>query len=215
MGLWITGYPVSAIGSADCPQQRREGKRAEMAEVFTNLSTAPVDCASVRSPRAPVASPIIPAARLARADPGCAVAVIPAILGLWQRTQIDLHLVSDATGETLNSIARATTAQFEHVQIVYHRWSLIRTRFQLHRVLEGIEAEPGPVLSTLVDKALRADLESDLPAARCAGGQRARPGDEPAAGPDRRAGHRAPGPAIRAGRRLFPPDRRHALRARA
>ena len=56
--------------------------------------------------------------------------------------QIDLHLVSDATGETLNSIARATTAQFEHVQIVYHRWSLIRTRFQLHRVLEGIEASP-------------------------------------------------------------------------
>ncbi len=73
---------------------------------------------------------------------------------------IDLHLVSDATGETLNSIARATIAQFEHVQIVYHRWSLIRTRFQLHRVLEGIEAEPGPVLSTLVDKALRSDLET-------------------------------------------------------
>ena len=49
--------------------------------------------------------------------------------------RIDLHLVSDATGETLNSIARATVAQFEHVSIQYHRWSLIRTRFQLHRVL--------------------------------------------------------------------------------
>jgi regulator of PEP synthase PpsR (kinase-PPPase family) len=74
--------------------------------------------------------------------------------------RLNLHLVSDATGETLNSIARATTAQFEHVDIIYHRWSLIRTRFQLHRVLEGIESEPGPVLSTLVDKALRADLET-------------------------------------------------------
>ncbi|MBV8397251.1 MAG: kinase/pyrophosphorylase, partial [Acetobacteraceae bacterium] len=74
--------------------------------------------------------------------------------------RINLHLVSDATGETLNAIARATTAQFEHVQILYHRWSLIRTRFQLHRVLEGIEAEPGPVLSTVVDKALRGDLET-------------------------------------------------------
>ncbi len=73
--------------------------------------------------------------------------------------RMNLHLVSDATGETLNAIARATTVQFEHVQIVYHRWSLIRTRFQLHRVLEGIEADPGPVLSTLVDKALRTDLE--------------------------------------------------------
>ena len=74
--------------------------------------------------------------------------------------RINLHLVSDATGETLNSIARATVTQFEHVSIVYHRWSLIRTRFQLHRVLEGIEAEPGPVLSTVIDRALRADLES-------------------------------------------------------
>jgi regulator of PEP synthase PpsR (kinase-PPPase family) len=74
--------------------------------------------------------------------------------------RMNLHLVSDATGETLNSIARATVSQFEHVSIIYHRWSLIRTRFQLHRVLEGIEAEPGPVLSTVIDQALRSDLET-------------------------------------------------------
>jgi len=74
--------------------------------------------------------------------------------------RINLHLVSDATGETLNSIARATVSQFERVTITYHRWSLIRTRFQLHRVLEGIEAEPGPVLSTVIDKALSNDLET-------------------------------------------------------
>jgi len=74
--------------------------------------------------------------------------------------RLTLHLVSDATGETLNSIARATCSQFEHVHITYHRWSLIRTRFQLHRVLEGIEAEPGPVLSTVIDRALRSDLET-------------------------------------------------------
>jgi [pyruvate, water dikinase]-phosphate phosphotransferase / [pyruvate, water dikinase] kinase len=74
--------------------------------------------------------------------------------------RINLHLVSDATGETLNSIARATVAQFEALTVSYHRWSLIRTRFQLHRVLEGIEAEPGPVLSTVVDRALRGDLET-------------------------------------------------------
>jgi regulator of PEP synthase PpsR (kinase-PPPase family) len=74
--------------------------------------------------------------------------------------RINLHLVSEATGETLNTLARATTAQFENAQIVMHRWSLIRTSFQLHRVLEGIEAEPGPVLSTLVDQALRGELET-------------------------------------------------------
>ncbi len=74
--------------------------------------------------------------------------------------RLNLHLVSDATGETLNSIARATVSQFEHADILYHRWSLIRTRFQLHRVLEGIEAEPGPVLSTLVERSLRDELET-------------------------------------------------------
>lgn len=90
---------------------------------------------------------------------GMAEWFIPAIL-TSMANRINLHLVSDATGETLNSITRATVSQFEHASVLYHRWSLIRTRFQLHRVLEGIEAEPGPVLSTLVDKGLRVDLEA-------------------------------------------------------
>jgi len=88
---------------------------------------------------------------------GLVVAVIPVILTLMQ-TRVNLHLVSDATGETLNSISRATVAQFEQADIVYHRWSLVRTRFQLGRVLEGIAAEPGPVLSTLIDRGMRNEL---------------------------------------------------------
>ncbi len=74
--------------------------------------------------------------------------------------RLNLHLVSEATGETLNQLARATVAQFEPARIVMHRWNLVRSRFQLHRVLEGIEAEPGPVLSTLVDRAMRTELET-------------------------------------------------------
>jgi regulator of PEP synthase PpsR (kinase-PPPase family) len=73
--------------------------------------------------------------------------------------RLNLHLVSDATGETLNAIVRATTVQFEDLTILPHRWSLIRTRFQLHRVLDGLQAEPGPVLSSLVDKGLRSELD--------------------------------------------------------
>ena len=73
--------------------------------------------------------------------------------------RIALHLVSDATGETLNSIARATVAQFEHAHIIYHRWNLIRTRLHLHRVLEGIEADPGPVLSSMMDRKLKGELD--------------------------------------------------------
>ncbi|TDH61625.1 kinase/pyrophosphorylase [Dankookia rubra] len=72
---------------------------------------------------------------------------------------INLHLVSDSTGETLNSIARATLARFEDHHVIHHRWSLIRSRLQLDRVLEGLQHEPGPVLFTLVDRSLRHALE--------------------------------------------------------
>lgn len=73
---------------------------------------------------------------------------------------INLHLVSDSTGDTLNSIARATLARFDHHHVV-HRWSLIRSRLQLDRVLEGLRHEPGPVLFTLVDRSLRHALEEE------------------------------------------------------
>ncbi|QYU66339.1 kinase/pyrophosphorylase [Leptolyngbya sp. 15MV] len=73
--------------------------------------------------------------------------------------QVNLHLVSDSTGETLNSIARATLSRFDEPHVIHHRWSLVRSRLQLDRVLEGILAEPGPVMFTLVDRSLRHALE--------------------------------------------------------
>ena len=71
----------------------------------------------------------------------------------------NLHLVSDSTGETLNSMARAALSRFEGHNVIHHRWSLVRSRLNLDRVLEGIEHEPGPVLFTLVDQSLRMALE--------------------------------------------------------
>jgi regulator of PEP synthase PpsR (kinase-PPPase family) len=74
--------------------------------------------------------------------------------------KLDIHLISDATGDTLNAIARAALAQFDDRQVNFHRWSLIRSRLQLHRVLEGVQAEPGPILCSLVDEALRGEIDS-------------------------------------------------------
>ncbi|WP_421993555.1 pyruvate, water dikinase regulatory protein [Roseococcus sp.] len=73
--------------------------------------------------------------------------------------QTNLHLVSDSTGETLNSISRAVIARFDNPGIVQHRWFLVRSRMNLDRVIEGIEQEPGPVIFTLVDSSLRHTLE--------------------------------------------------------
>jgi regulator of PEP synthase PpsR (kinase-PPPase family) len=71
-----------------------------------------------------------------------------------------LHLVSDATGETLTTVARAATAQYSKVLPVEHVYPLVRTQKQLDRVLAEIEESPGIVLYTLLDEELLQKLES-------------------------------------------------------
>ena len=74
-------------------------------------------------------------------------------------TRFHLHLVSDSTGETVHSVARACLVQFEEAEAVEHIWSMVRTKMQMERVIHGIEANPGVVLFTLVDEGLRAILQ--------------------------------------------------------
>ncbi len=71
-----------------------------------------------------------------------------------------LHLVSDATGETLTGLTRAALAQFEHAKETNeHRWVFVRSAEQMQRVIAGIESQPGLVLFTLVDLELRQILQ--------------------------------------------------------
>ena len=72
-----------------------------------------------------------------------------------------LHLVSDATGETINSVARACLVQFEDVEPEEHIWTLVRTDRQLTRVLAGIAEMPGLVLFTMVNEKLRRRLQEE------------------------------------------------------
>lgn len=71
-----------------------------------------------------------------------------------------LHLVSDATGETISSVIRACLVQFENVTTEEHCWFLIRSEAQIQRVLESAADERGIVLFTLVNPKLRAVLEA-------------------------------------------------------
>src|SRR5205807_8841299 len=70
-----------------------------------------------------------------------------------------LHLVSDSTGETLITVARAVAAQYANVTPVEHVYPLVRTTKQLDRVLMEVEESPGIVLYTLLDKELIGKLE--------------------------------------------------------
>ena len=70
-----------------------------------------------------------------------------------------LHLISDSTGETLVTVARAARAQYSNVSAVEHVYPAVRSNKQLDQVLAGIEEEPGVVLYTLLDEALIGRLE--------------------------------------------------------
>ena len=73
--------------------------------------------------------------------------------------EFHLHLVSDATGETLNAVAKAASAQFEGIEVKEHFYALVRSRRQLERVIEHIREQPGLVFFTLVNPELRRELE--------------------------------------------------------
>lgn len=71
------------------------------------------------------------------------------------KKNINLHLVSDSTGETVGSVARAALAQFDDVETEEYSWTLVRSKAQIEKVIESIIAYPGIVMYTLVDDSLR------------------------------------------------------------
>jgi regulator of PEP synthase PpsR (kinase-PPPase family) len=75
------------------------------------------------------------------------------------RSYFHLHLVSDATGETLIAISRAVAALYEGVSAIEHVYPLVRNATQLDRVQREIESAPGIVLYTLVDAELAGKLD--------------------------------------------------------
>ena len=72
-----------------------------------------------------------------------------------------LHLISDATGETLITVARAASAQYTHIRAIEHVHPMVRSVVQLDHVVKELEERPGIVLYTLVDHSLSERLEGE------------------------------------------------------
>lgn len=73
---------------------------------------------------------------------------------------LNVHLVSDSTGETLNACLRAVAAQFDQMVPLEHSYYLVRSKRQLERAIHEIEALPGIVLFTIASPELRDELEA-------------------------------------------------------
>lgn len=74
--------------------------------------------------------------------------------------RLHLHLLSDSTGETLENIAKAALAQYDDVETIRHFWPMVRSEAHLERILQEISQNPGLVLFTLVNPAIRRTLQA-------------------------------------------------------
>ncbi len=83
------------------------------------------------------------------------------------RNYFHLHLVSDATGETLIAVSRAAAAQYQGVSSIEHVYPLVRNLAQLEKAIAEITAAPGIVLFTLVDGELTDKIQAACEEAGC------------------------------------------------
>lgn len=73
--------------------------------------------------------------------------------------RIVLHLVSPASGDLVEHLARTVVAQLRQVITTRRIWQTVRDRAAVERTLEAIAGEPGFVLHTLIDPEIRSRFE--------------------------------------------------------
>jgi [pyruvate, water dikinase]-phosphate phosphotransferase / [pyruvate, water dikinase] kinase len=75
-----------------------------------------------------------------------------------------VYLFSDATGETVERVARAALTQFKDVDVRLHKFGQIRTIEDILRALDEVSAEPGIIFYTLVNSELAQFMRSETEA---------------------------------------------------
>ncbi len=74
-------------------------------------------------------------------------------------SSLNIHLVSDSTGETVHQVTRAALAQFPDVQISEHIWTLVRTPAHVETIALALTRNPGILLYSVVDPEIRKSIE--------------------------------------------------------
>ena len=74
---------------------------------------------------------------------------------------MNIHLISDSTGETVSSVARACLVQFDRIEPVEHVWTMVRKKSEAKNVLAEIKKNPGIVVYTLVNRDIQELIEEE------------------------------------------------------
>lgn len=76
-----------------------------------------------------------------------------------KKKEINIHLVSDSTGETIENTVSATISQFPDVIRKEFFWPMTRTEDQIKDITQNLKKNPGLVVFSIVDDKNRALLE--------------------------------------------------------
>jgi hypothetical protein len=71
-----------------------------------------------------------------------------------------LHLVSHASGELIEMLARQAVAQFDGVQVERRLWKMVRRLGQVPEILAAVAESPGYLLHSISHSDIRAALEA-------------------------------------------------------
>ena len=71
---------------------------------------------------------------------------------------LEIHIVSDSTGDTAARVARAAQSQFEDFETALIRHARVKSREQLEKALEAAAGRRATVFYTLVDPGLRESM---------------------------------------------------------
>lgn len=74
--------------------------------------------------------------------------------------KIFVHLISDSTGDTLISVARAIFSQFDDIETKEYLWTLVLSKPQLDEAISLVKKRKGIVMHTLANKEHAKELES-------------------------------------------------------
>ena len=70
-----------------------------------------------------------------------------------------VYIVSDATGQTCDRVARAVLAQFDQENIEVHSWPYVRTPEAVEKVVRAAAEHQGVIVYTLVGSEERARMK--------------------------------------------------------
>ncbi len=73
--------------------------------------------------------------------------------------KVFVHLISDSTGDTLLSMARAIFSQFDDIETKEYLWTLVLSEIQLEKAITLIRKRKGIVMHTLANKEHARELE--------------------------------------------------------